>query len=117
MRGILPFWEIKIPKNSKSEQTERKDLIKEDNDMTASTDTISQLTQDLDFLRKDFNEYIQIINTKSYEENTEFLDKISNIQKMPDLSIKSLSTFIKGALTAQNTVITSLKEEQEYMDV
>lgn len=32
------------------------DLTNEDNETSVSTDTLSQLTQDLEFLRKDFNE-------------------------------------------------------------
>ena len=41
-----------LGKESNSDQTERIDLTKEDNGTTASTDTISQLTQYLDFLQK-----------------------------------------------------------------
>ena len=57
------------------------DLTKEDTATSASTDTISQLTQDLAFLRKEFNESIKITNTKRDDKNTEFIAKISEIQK------------------------------------
>lgn len=54
-------WNIPlIPNNSSF------DLTKDDNGTTASTDTISQLTQDLPFLRKDFNESIKITNVYEY---------------------------------------------------
>lgn len=74
------------------------DLTKDDNTTTALTDTISKLTQDLVFSRKNVNESINITNAKRDEENTIFLDKIWNLQKSTDKSIDSLPTFIKGTL-------------------
>jgi len=93
------------------------DLTKEDNDATSSTDTISQISQDLTFLRKEFNDSIQLTNKKRDDENTLLLDKISTLQKSTDTSINSLTTFIKGALTTQDEVITSLNTGQESMDL
>jgi len=98
-------WNIPLmDNNSDSSQIippkESIDLMKGDNDTTASNYTISQLTQDLAFLRKDFNESIHITNKKSDEESASFLDKISTLQKSADTSIGTLSTFIKGTLIA-----------------
>jgi len=93
------------------------DLRKEDTDTSISTDTISQLSQDLTFLRKDFNDSIQLTNKKCNEENTVFLDKILTLQQSADTSIESLTTFITRALTTQEKVITSLKTGQESMDL
>jgi len=93
------------------------DLRKEDTDTSISTDTISQLSQDLTFLRKDFNDSIQLTNKKCNEENTVFLDKILTLQQSADTSIDSLTTFIMRALTTQEKVITSLKTGQESMDL
>ena len=94
------------------ERNERVDLTKEYTVTSASTDTISQLTQDLAFLRKKFNESIQITNTKNDDKNTEFIEKISEIQKKTYFSTEELSLFIKGTLTKQDTVIKSLKDGQ-----
>jgi len=92
-------------------------ITKEDTDTSASHDTISQLSQDLAFSRKDFNDSIQLTNKKRDEENTSFLDKISTLQQLTDISIDSLTTFIKSALTTQYKVITSLKTGQESIDL
>ena len=72
--------------------------------------------QDLAFLRKDFNNSIQLSNKKGDDENSFFLEKNPTLQKSNDTSFDSLSTFIKGALTTQDDVITSLKTGQELMD-
>ena len=92
------------------------DLTKDDTDTSASTDTISQLSQDLAFLRKDFNESIQLTNKKRDEENDTFLGKISTLQKTTDTSIDTLTTFIRDSLTTQDKVITSLANGQASMD-
>ena len=44
------------------------------------------------------------------------MDKISKDQKSTDTSISDLTNFIKGALTTQYKVITSLKDGQASMD-
>jgi len=69
--------------NSSSKEYSKKiiDLMKEGTDTSASTDTISQLLQDLAFLRKEFNDSIQLTNKKRDEENASFLDKISTRQQ------------------------------------
>jgi len=79
-------------------------------------DTISQLSQDLAFLRKYFNKSIQLTNKKRDDENSTFLGKISTLQKSTDTSIDSLTTFIKNFLTTQDKVITSLATGQASMD-
>jgi len=48
----------------------RIDLTKDDTETTASTDKISQLSQDLAFLRKEFNDSIQLTNKNRDDENT-----------------------------------------------
>ena len=47
-----------------SSSKESIDITKGDTDTSASTDTVSQLLQDLAFLRKDFNDSIQLSNQK-----------------------------------------------------
>ena len=74
----------------------RLDLTKGDKETSESTNTISQLTQDLAFLRKDFNDSIQSNNNKRDEENVSFIDKVLALQKYTDTSIDNLSSFIKG---------------------
>jgi len=103
--------------SSKDYSKESIDLTKEDADNSASTKTISQLSQDLDFSRKNFNDSIQLTNKKRNEENTSFLNKISKLQQSTDTSIYSLTTLITRALTTQDKVITSLKTGQESMDL
>jgi len=103
--------------SSKDSSNESIDLTTEDTDTSASNDTISQLSQDLDFLQKDFNDSIQLTNKKHDEENTSFLEKISTLQQSADTSIESLTTFIKSALTTQDKVVTSLKTGQESMNL
>jgi len=44
------------------------------------------------------------------------MDNISTVQKSTDTSISDLTNFIKGALTTQEKVITSLKDSQVSMD-
>lgn len=56
------------------------DHTKDDNDTTNSTDTISHLTHDLVFLRKDSNESIKIINDKWDVENATLLHKIFSLK-------------------------------------
>jgi len=65
-------------KNSflKDSSKESIDLTTEDTDISASNDTILQLSQDLAFLQKDFNGCIQLTNKKSNEENASFLENI-----------------------------------------
>lgn len=46
-------------------------------------DTISQLSQDLVFLQKEFNEYIQLTNKKRDDDNTSFLDNILTLKNQP----------------------------------
>jgi len=58
--------------SSKDYSKESIDLKKDDTDTSASNETISQLSQDLAFLRKDFNDYIQLTNKNPNEENTSF---------------------------------------------
>lgn len=53
----------------------RIDLTKDDNETSTLTYSISQLTQDLVFLHKEFNKSIRISNTKIDEKNTEFIEK------------------------------------------
>jgi len=92
------------------------DLTKDDTATSTSNDTISQLSQDLAFLRKEFNESIQLTNKKRDDKNSTFLGKISTFQKSTDTSIDSLTTFIKNSLTTQDKVITSLATGQASMD-
>ena len=92
------------------------DLTKDDTATSVSTDTISQLSQDLAFLRKDFNESIELTNKKRDDENATFLGKISSLQKSTDTSIDSLTNFIRDSLTTQDKVITSLANGQASMD-
>jgi len=99
-----------------STPSERIDLTKDATETTASSDTISQLSQDLVFLHKEFNELIQLTNKNRYDENTAFMDKISTVQKSTDTSISDLTNFIKGDLTTQDKVITRLKDGQASMD-
>jgi len=110
---------IETTKNSslKDFSKESIDLMKEDTDTSTSNDTISQLFQDIAFLRKDFNDSIQLTNKKRDEENTFFLDKISTLQQSTDKSIDSPAIFIKSALMTQYKVITSLRTVQESMDL
>lgn len=114
MHGIPPLME-NCSKYKMQDPTlkESVDLTTDQYETAISTDTISQLTQDLSFLRK---ESIKIINDKKDVENASFLDKISSLQKSADTSIGTLSTFIKGTLASQDAVITSLKNGQESMD-
>ena len=77
-----------------------------------STGAISQLMNDLAFLRKDLNESIKNTNEKREGENATFLAKISAVQKTTDVSIGNLTMFIKGNLIAQGIVITSLKKDR-----
>lgn len=93
------------------------DLTKDDTQTSASTDTISQFSQDLVLLRKDFNESIQLTNKKRDDENTTFMTKVSTLQKSTDISIDNLSTFTKNSSTTQDKVITSLKAGQDSMHV
>jgi len=95
---------------------ERIDLTKDATETTASSDTISQISQDLAFLRKEFNDSIQLTNKNRDNENTAFMDKILTVQKSTDTFISDLTNFIKGALTTQEKVTTSLKEGQISMD-
>ena len=92
------------------------DLTKDDTTKSTSTDTISQLSQDLAFLRKDFNESIELTNKKRDDENATFLGKISSLQKSTDTSIDSLTIFIRDSLITQDKVITSLAQGQASMD-
>ena len=62
--------------SSKDSSKESIYLTKEDTDTSASNETISQLSQDLTFLQKDFNDSIQLTNKKRNEENSSFLEKI-----------------------------------------
>ena len=55
------------------------------------------------------------MNTKRDDKNTEFIEKISEIQKTTDSSIEELSLFIKGTLTKHDAVIKSLKDGQLSM--
>ena len=55
------------------------DLTNDDYETADSTDTISQLTQDLVFLRKGFNESIKDTNEKWDRENATFLAKILSL--------------------------------------
>ena len=55
------------------------DLTKDDYETANSTDTISQLTQDLVFLRKDFNKSIKDTNEKRDGENAAFLARILSL--------------------------------------
>jgi len=103
--------------SSKDSSKENIDLTKEDTDTFASNDTISQLSQDLAFLRKDFNNSIQLTNKKRDEDNTFFLDKISTLQQSTETSIDSLITFIKSALMTQDKIMTSLKTGKESIDL
>jgi len=68
------------------------------------------------FFRKDFNESIKITNDKRDAENTQFWDKIATLQKSTYTLTRDLTKFIKGTLTVQDSVITSLKRGQESMD-
>jgi len=106
-------------KNSSSKDSSKEsiDLTNEDNGTFSSNDTISQLSQDLAFLRKDFNDSIQLTNKKRNEDNTSFLEKISTLQQSTDISIDSLTTFIKSVLMTQYKIMTSLKTGQESMDL
>ena len=63
------------------------DLTKDDKYMTASTDKISKLTQELAFLRKEFNESIKIKNDKIDVKNILFLNKVSTLEKLTTTSI------------------------------
>ena len=96
--------------------SERIDPNNDVTETTASLDTISQLSQELDFLRKEFNDSIQLTNKNRDNENTVFMNKISTVQKPTDTSISDLTNVIKGAFTTQDKAITSLKDGQVSMD-
>ena len=70
-----------------SSSKESIDITKGDTDTSASTDMISQLLQNLVFLRKDFNDSIQLSNQKWDDENSSVLDKISTLHKSTDFSL------------------------------
>lgn len=92
------------------------DLTGEETATSAPTEAISQLTQDLAFLRKDFNESIKISNDKRNEENTQFLEKIATVQLSTEKSVGELTTFINGTLKAQDGLFKSLKQGQDSLD-
>lgn len=95
---------------------ERIDLTKDETETTTSTDTISQLSHDLAFLRKEFNDSIQITNKNRDDENTAFMAKISTVQKPTDTFINDLTDVIKSLLITQDKVINSFKDGQVSMD-
>ena len=80
-----------------STPSKRIDLTKHEAETSVSLDTISQLSQDLVFLRKEFNDSIQLTNKNRDNENTAFMNKISTVQKSTDTSISDLTNFINGA--------------------
>ena len=92
------------------------DLTGEETATSAPTEAISQLTQDLAFLRKDFNESIKLSNDKRNEENTQFLEKIATVQLSTEKSVGELTTFINGTLTAQDGLFKILKQGQVSLD-
>jgi len=103
---------IDLPTNT-TDPSEIIDVIKEDSEMDASTDTILQLSQDLAFLRKYFQESSKIANNKRDGENNTFLVKIASLQESTDALIGTIATFVKNTLTLQDDVIISLKQGQE----